>query len=245
MMKLTTMKACMLSAAALCALTVSGWAANAPVFVTAAQDSFANRVPLNAGTALNRSSILRTLSDGSAALRVGDGQVNLGHRTQLTVQNGALNLNRGYVHIEGSVAVGQAGRTLTPASAGTEYEVVALTNGVTYLHVIRGQVRIAGVTRPVTVIAGHAVEMQAQGAGAAAQSGTAGSAGASGASGAAGAGSAGAAGAGAAGAGAAAGAAAATGIGISAVAVGAIAAAALATGLIVHAATSSSSPSQP
>lgn len=240
MMKLPTMKACMLSAAALCALTVSGWAANAPVFVTAAQDSFANRTPLNAGTALNRRSILRTLSDGSAALRVGDGQVNLGHRTQLTVQKGALNLNRGYVHVEGSVAVGQAGRTMTPASARTEYEVVALSNGVTYLHVIRGQVRIAGVTRPTTVMAGHAVEMQAQGAGAAAQSGTAGSAGASGASGAAGAGS-----AGAAGAGAAAGAAAATGIGISAVAVGAIAAAALATGLIVHAATSSSSPSQP
>lgn len=234
--------------AVLLALTVTGWAADAPVFVTAAQNSFANHSPLSSGTALNSSSVLRTLSDGSASLRVGDGHVNLGHRTQLSVRGNALDLNHGYVHVEGPVSVRQAGHAMLPASAQTEYEVVALTDGTTYLHVIRGQVRVTGFARPTVVAAGSAVTfLQQQGAAGAAQSGSAAGSGASGAagSGAAGAGSAGAGAAGAGAGAAGAGAAAATGISVTAITVGAVAAAAVATGLIVHAATTPSSPSQP
>lgn len=223
MMKLPTMKACILPAVALLALAVSGWAANSPVFVTAARNSFANHSALNAGTVLNSRSVLRTLSDGSATLRVGDGQVNLGHRTQLSVQNGTLALSRGYVHVDGAVAVRQARYAITPAAAQTEYEVVALTSGVTYLHVIRGHVHLTGSGYPVTVAAGNAVKFQQQGSGTAGQSGSADGAGAAGTPAAA----------------------ATTGLGISAVTVGIVAAAALATGLIVHAATTPSSPSQP
>jgi hypothetical protein len=160
MIKLPKAGICMMAAAVLLALSVSSWAAEAPVFVTAARNSFSNRTPLSPGVALTSSSVLRTLSDGSVSLRVGEGQVNLGHRTQLNVQGNTLALSHGYVQVEGAVAVRQAGHALLPSSAQAEYEVVALNDGTTYLHVIRGQVRVTGFAHPAVVAAGHAVAFQ-------------------------------------------------------------------------------------
>ncbi|MHB8736125.1 MAG: hypothetical protein ACYC6M_12565 [Terriglobales bacterium] len=242
------------------------WGGDLAPVLTVASQAYVNQHAVDAGAATRLGDELHTTADGGASLQYSQGAIELGSRTWTRLEAQGLNLQHGFVRVQGPLNVTGGSHRVTPLGTDARYELVALADGVTYLHVINGAVAVSGFAQPLKVVAGTAVRYQAQGAAGAAGSGQgaagAGAAGAQGAAGA-GAGAAGA-GAGAAGAGAAAGAAgaaagsaaaaaagaaaAAAGVAVgtaTVVAVGVAIAAAVVAGVAIHQASKSSSPSQP
>lgn len=105
---------------------------------------------------------IRTTADGSATIQVGAARATFGHLSASVVADGAIQLKLGYVRVAGAAAVQQGRYTVEPASATTDYEVMALANGRSYVRVYSGSVHLAGFAKPVDIAAGSAATYDTQ-----------------------------------------------------------------------------------
>ncbi|GEM_PF-6153812 len=208
--------------------------------VAAARAAMRNGSPLTSGSPVQPGDALTTADGGTFTLRTDTRRATFGHRTQVRVNADALDLSAGWVQVDGIWSIRDGTHLLQPLSRTTRFEVVQLSAGPGYLHVLSGYVAVHGGDRTQFIGAGEAVRFQQEAGTAAAQTGTAAAQTGSAAGQAAGAGAAGAA-AGAAAAGTAV-AGAVAGM-ATVVTVGIVTAAAVAAGFVYHQITTPSSPS--
>ena len=91
--------------------------------------------------------------------------------------NDAVSLEHGYVRVDGALAVNQGRISVVPA-AHSNYEVLSLASGKTYVRVYTGSVQLSGLDKPYTVAAGTAISYDAPNNATAPQAQAAGAAGA-------------------------------------------------------------------
>jgi hypothetical protein len=160
-MKTTPIRRGILSAILALAIPCLAFAATLPAPVLSHADAVSlNHVVALSGAAMHNGDVLQTSAQGDAVLQLGAATASFGHMTMARMANDAVTLDHGYVRVDGAMTINQGRVSVVPA-AHSNFEVLALASGKTYVRVYTGSVQLNGLAKPFTVAAGSGASYDA------------------------------------------------------------------------------------
>ncbi|HXR98130.1 MAG TPA: hypothetical protein VN709_09835 [Terriglobales bacterium] len=160
-MKTTPTRRVILSAFLALITPYSVFAATLPAPVLSHADAVSlNHVVALSGATLHNDDVLQTSAQGDAVLQFGAATASFGHMTLARMANDTVTLDHGYVRVDGAMTINQGRVSVVPA-AHSNFEVLALASGKTYVRVYTGSVQLNGLAKPFTVAAGSGASYDA------------------------------------------------------------------------------------